>query len=157
MSYPEIVLKIAKQRLSSMDQNERRRTACSGGLEVTKQALLGMLGSNKFEKKQVVSRSDMIRDEALEAVDQADGNLDVASSRLGITKSSLKRKIGQPAETPVSYDETRPVSPSRKYLEDNFPSWTVRDFDAKTSRACLDMVSPSGTVTISVEVPPQFI
>ena len=156
MTYHEIALEIARRRLSSMDRNERR-AACSGGYSVAKQALLGMLGSRKFENKQVVSQRDMIRDEALEAVDQADGNLDVASSRLGITKSSLKRKIGQPAETPVSYDETRPASPSRKYLEDNFPSWTVRDFDAKTSRACLDMVSPSGTVTISVEVPPQFI
>lgn len=156
MSYAETALKIARQRSSSMDENERKRTSCSGGLKVTKQALLGMLGSRKFEKKQVVSRRDMIRDEALEAVDQAEGNLDVASSRLGITKSSLKRKMLQPAGMPVSYDETRPVSVSRKYLEDNFQSWTVRDFDAKTRRACLEMTSPSGIVTLSVDVPPQF-
>lgn len=157
MSYAEMALKIARQRLSSMDESERRRTSCSGGLKITKQALLGMLGSGKFEKKQVVSRSDMVRDEILEAVDQAEGNLGVASSRLGIKKSSLKRKIQPLAEIPVSYDETRPVSVSRKYLEDNYPSWTVRDFDAKSCRACLEMTSPSGTVTLSVDIPPQFI
>lgn len=157
MPYPEIALKMARQRLSSMDQKERMRTSCSGGIDITKQALLGMIGSKKFEKKQVVSESDMSRDAALAAIDSADGNLDVASSSLGITKSSLKRKIQPPAEAPVSYDETRSVSVSRKYLEDNFSSWTVRDFDAKTSRACLEMTSPSGTVTLSVDVPPQFI
>ena len=141
--------------LSSMDQNEHKRTACSGLDRTNEKALLAMLGSKKFEKRQVVSEASMSREEAAAALEDAGGNLNVASAKLGITKSSLKRKISSPTESPVAYDEANPNSPSRKYLEDNFGSWKVQDFDAKKRQACLKMTNPSCTVTLSVAIPEQ--
>jgi hypothetical protein len=143
--------------LSSMDQNEHKRTACSGFDRTNEKALLAMLGSKKFEKKQVVSEASMSREEAMAALEDADGNLNVASANLGITKSSLKRKISSPTESPVAYNEANPNSLSRKYLEDNFGSWKVQDFNAKTRQACLKMTNPSCTVTLSVTIPKQSL
>lgn len=125
---------------------------CKGGLNVSEKALLSMLGTPRFSKKDTVSYSEQKKAEILSALDEAENNLDVAASRLGLTKSSLK-KIVSAKETSVSaYDENNPVGMTRKYLEKTMGKWNVAAFSPDNGNACIEMKNGSGTVRLSVDV-----
>ena len=75
----------------------------------------------------------------------------VVASNLGITKSSLRRKISPKDPYPPAYDQTFPSGSARRYLERASGKWRVVSLDPKKSRACLE-TGPM-KVRISVDVP----
>lgn len=123
---------------------------CSGGLKVSEGALLAMLGGPRFVRGSVVSDADGEAERLRGMV--AMSGLGAAASEMGITKSSLKRRIRPAESNPTAYDETNPVGMSRKYLEGCFGSWRVVNLDARRFEACLE--TRTG-VRLSVEVPRQ--
>lgn len=147
-AYADYALKLALARMSSMDLP--RRTACSGNARVSKKALLEMLGSKKSPASKIVSDFEANKASAIALVDEY--GIDVAASKLGVTKSSLKRKISSNEARPSAYNENFPSNLTRKYLEKNFESWRVSNFNGRTGEACIDMVSESATVKLSVTV-----
>jgi hypothetical protein len=153
--YAAYALDIAKRRLSSID-SRLRRDACSGTERLSKKALLSMLGEKKQPKQPVVSVADQEYASTADLFEKNNKDLDATASMLGLKKSSLKRKLANTTSAYSAYNETSPDSISRKYLENNFASWTVSSFDAKTMEACLDMTNGSGTIRLSVAVPKQF-
>ena len=126
---------------------------CKGGLDVSEKALLSMLGSSKFVKKPVVSDSERKIYDILAVIEDSENNLDVAASRLGLTKSSLKRMVSTSNSYAAAYDERNPLGRSRKYLERTMGKWTVATLDPATGAACLNMNNGKTTVRLSVTAP----
>lgn len=124
---------------------------CSGGLDVSERALLGMLGGGRFVRRGVVSDSEADKQRLRESVRVS--GLDFVASTEGLTKSSLKRKLAVTEEYPKSYDETGSANLGRRYLERSFGSWKVSGFEASSGEACVEMRTG---VRISVRVPGSF-
>lgn len=121
---------------------------CSGGIRVSKKAFLSMIGEDKFQKNITTSQSEAEIYEIISELESTEKN--IVASRLGITKSSLKRKIKPKDSYPAAYDENFNYGPARNYLEKNSDKWNLVSFDPKKSRACLE-IGPS-KVKISVDV-----
>ena len=125
---------------------------CKGGLDVSEKALLSMLGTPRFSKKTMTSFSEQRRAEILEAIDDAENNLDVAASKLGLTKSSLKRIVSANQPSVSADDENNHSGMTRKYLEKTMGRWSVETLNPENGAACIKMMNRSGNVRLSVNV-----
>lgn len=123
---------------------------CSGGLKVSEKALLAMLGGSRFARRAVVSDSEAASADL--RADVAASGLDSVASGMGITKSSLKRRLRAPEAYQPAYDEAGPTGAARRYLEASMGSWRVAGFDVRRNEACLE--TRTG-VRLSVDVPRQ--
>lgn len=149
-SYAECALKIVRMR-SSSNYRERNSKSCPPG-RISKESLVSMLGNKKFVRPKAVPESEVLMDQITSVLEESGGNLNVAASRLGLTKSSLLRKMIGNEEGVPGYDETGPSGSTRRYLEKNFGSWNVSGFDPDKREACLRTKS---SVTLSVTIPDQ--
>lgn len=121
-------------------------------MRVSEPALLSMLGTPRFPKKYVVSDSDMNLARIKSTLDSFGGDLNRASAELGISKSSIKRRLSASSSGDVAYDEIGPSSSTRRYLERNMGRWKVLNLDAGTQEACLETVGGPSKVVFSVKV-----
>lgn len=133
------------------------KSPCSGGISVSEKALVSMLGGDKFSNSGYVSQSEVeisdIKSDVeslMDAGKDANTAFSIVSSTLGISKSSLKRKLAPKDVYPAAYDEAFPTGRTRKYLESNMGKWEVLSLDPSKSRVCLK-IGPSG-VRLSVDV-----
>lgn len=120
---------------------------CSGN-SIPKKALLSMIGENKFNKKQIISNFEVEVYEINENL--KNNNIEIVSSRMGLKKSSLKRKINTKKEYKPAYDETFSTGLVRKYLEKS-KNWKIVSFDSKNLNACVE--TGPFKVKISISVP----
>lgn len=125
---------------------------CAGGLKVSEKSLLSMLGRNRFVKKSVVSQSEQNISDALDVLADSDGDLALAAAKMGMTKSSFKRKISATTTQAESYDEAASPDAARRYLESNFGKWKVAGFNQNTGAACVEIKNGNGTIRLSVNV-----
>lgn len=125
---------------------------CKGGLDVSEKAFLSMLGTARFPKKPTVSYAEQKRAEILTVLENADNNLDLAASQLGLSKSSIKRILSSTEASLVAYNETNAIGKRRQYLEKNIGRWSVATLYPNNGTACVEMKNPSCTVRLSVSV-----
>lgn len=107
-----------------------------------------MIGENKFNKKQIISNFEVEVYEINENL--KNNNIEIVSSRMGLKKSSLKRKINTKKEYKPAYDETFSTGLVRKYLEKS-KNWKIVSFDSKNLNACVE--TGPFKVKISISVP----
>jgi hypothetical protein len=125
---------------------------CKGGLKVSEKSLLSMLGTPKFSRKPTVSYSEQKIYDILAVLEKSGNNLNVAASKLGITKSSLKRIISKSETYSSTYDENNPLGATRRYLEKTMGNWNVAAFNPDNGTSCLEMNNGAGTVRLSVDI-----
>jgi hypothetical protein len=127
--------------------------SCSGNLRVSDSALLSMLGTGRFKKNNnIVSNEELEIAKINSKISDSGGNMGVASSSLGIKKSSLKRRILSKETKTKAFDELFSTNSTRRYLERTAGSWRVLNLDARSSEACVEMTGGPTKVMLSVKL-----
>lgn len=87
----------------------------------------------------------------LEVIEENGGNLNRASVALGISASSLRRRLAQWSE-PAQAPTTRPRT-TRAFYESIMGPWGVKSFDAERREVCVEIRTRASTNTLSYTIP----
>lgn len=143
-----------------------KKQACSSNEKLNPKAFLSMLGAKKFTKPNL-SPLSYLKNQEIENIkkllEQNDGNKRVTASMLGITVSSLKRKLNMqnPITETISDDQIGSPNASRRYFENLKIDWKITSFDIATREVCVNLKemkcvsaskSASNTITCSSPV-----
>ena len=144
---------VASLRESSYDYSSRG--ACNGTQRLAKNTFLALMGTSPYSPPPLVDVTlDELNQKTVQtALDEAGGNQQIAARNLGITLSSLRRKIRQWSVEPQSPSVY--VNPSRKFFE-NLPSpWKITSFEPRTREVCVDIIAAPQTNHVSATIPRQ--
>ena len=134
-----------------------RNQACSGTDKLNKKAFLSMIGAKRYiQQIPVVSFSEEQKARVLEVLKQNSGDLRRAAIILGMSVSTLKRKLDRWKTyfEPINEEPASPT-PSRRYFENLSVPWGIRNFDAQKREVCVELNAPAGKVVLSVQIPNQ--
>jgi hypothetical protein len=137
-----------------------KKNACSGTEKLNKKAFVSMLGAKKFIKPNFSPKSSFVEQEkqrVKKLLSDNNNNKQKTAAQLGISVSSLKRKLeGWDNQVEViNDDQLASPNPARRYFENLTTDWRITSFSYETREVCVDLNSKSGTVRLSVIVPPQ--
>lgn len=138
-----------------------RKNACSGNEKLNKKAFLSMIGASKFVKPNFNPKSSF-KNQEIEKIKKLlsdnNGNERKTAAILGISISSLKRKLNNFENTVeiINEDQIQSPTPSRRYFENLKEDWQITNFDYQTREVCVDIKGKAGTVKLSIVVPPLF-
>ena len=137
-----------------------KKDACSGTEKLNKKAFVSMLGARKFIKpnfnpKNYIGEQEKKKIESLLALNN--GNKQKTAAQLGISVSSLKRKLSswENQVEIINDDELQSPNPSRRFFENLKTDWQITSFSYQTREVCVDLNAKPGKVRLSVIVPPQ--
>ena len=132
-----------------------KTTACSGTSRLSKKSLLASMGYGAFSPPPMTDPplSLQKKEKILEVVEDNGGDLRRASIILGISVSSLRRRIAM--WNAPSVPQTAPQSPSstRRFYESIKNPWSVTSFDPSKREACVEIRTPSATTHLSFDMP----
>lgn len=134
------------------------KNACDGTSRLSKSAFLSFLGSNKYKRtlgNPVDSLDEIEKINIKDELNSNNGNLKITAAKLGMSISTLKRKLNKwenQINTAAS-DELQSPSPSRRYFENLKSPWQIVSFNLNTREVCVEIQSPSGIVNVSVFIP----
>lgn len=137
------------------------RKACSGNEQLNKKAFLSMIGASKFVKPNF-NYKNSFKNQEIKKIKKLlldnEGNKQKTAAMLGISVSSLKRKLNNYENTVEIINDDQIQSPnlSRRYFENLKEDWEIVSFNYQTREVCVDINSKSGTVKLSVIVPLLF-
>jgi DNA-binding protein Fis len=156
-SFDECFLKKTKSVESARQStyNLTARGACKGTQRLEKKTFIALLGAGPYVAPSIV---DITLDEANQynaqiALDKAGGNQQIAARTLGITPSSLRRKLKQWAAEPKPAQNY--INPSRKFFE-NLSSWKITNFNPEIGEVCVDIATNSQTNHVSAKISSQI-
>lgn len=138
-----------------------KQNACSGNEKLNKKAFLSMIGASKFIKPNFNANNSLKNQEInkiKKLLSDNDGNKQKTAAMLGISVSSLKRKLNNFENTveTISEDQIQSPTPSRRYFENLKEDWEITSFNYQTREVCVDVKGRSGTVKLSIIAPPLF-
>lgn len=130
------------------------RNACAGTTRLSKGALLSMMGDGPFRPAPMteVTLADDRKERILSVIDTNGGNLNRASVVLGISVSSLKRRVAAWSEPKTTRNEES-TSPTRRFFERTKSPWSVRSFDPRSREVCIEIRNPYTTTKFGYKVP----
>lgn len=132
-----------------------KNQACSGTGRLSKGSLLSMMGYRPFTPSPLnePSISEEKKERILAVIEENGGNINRASVVLGISASSLRRRVAQWAaqESPNTTPES--VSPTRRFYEKIANPWRVKSFDPEKREACVEITTRSSVNNLSFTVP----
>jgi hypothetical protein len=137
------------------------RKACSGNEKLNKKAFLSMIGVSKFIKPNFNFKNS-IRNQEINKIkkilEENNGNKQKTAAMLGISVSSLKRKLNNYENIVeiINEDQIQSPTPSRRYFENLKTDWEITSFDYQTREVCININAKPGIVRLSVVVPPLF-
>ena len=137
------------------------RNACSGNEKLNKKAFLSMIGAKKFIKPNFNNKNS-IKNKEIEKIKKLladnNNNKQITAAMLGISVSSLKRKLNNFENTieVINDDQIKSPTPQRRYFENLKTDWEITNFDYQTREVCININAKAGTVKLSVVVPPLF-
>jgi hypothetical protein len=121
-----------------------KKEPCTSNDSLNKKAFLSMLGAKKFIKPNINNLTYLKNQEIKnikKLLEDNQGNKQVTASLLGITVSSLKRKLNTPnsiVET-ISDDQLASPNPARRYFENLKIDWKITSFDYNTREVCINL------------------
>lgn len=127
--------------------------ACSGRASLSKAAFLSMTGGGPFKPTPLAETpiAEDRKQKILEVIQENGGNLNRASVVLGISASSLRRRLAQ-WSSPPAIDNARPRT-TRAFYEGIQSPWSVQSFDSEKREVCIEIRTPSSTNILSFGVP----
>ena len=133
------------------------KSACSGTSRLSKGALLSMMGDAPFKKPPMNDPplSEQEKARIMAVVEDNGGNINRASVVLGITASSIRRRIeswNAPQNAPQREEST---SPTRRFFERAKSPWSISSFDHRSREVCIEIRNPSTTTKFSYFAPHQ--
>jgi transposase-like protein len=131
------------------------KRACSGTSRLSKGALLSMMGDAPFRPAPMTepSFSEREKDRILSVVEENGGSVNKASVVLGISASSLRRRVEAWGSNPPTAREQESTNPTRRFFEGARSPWSVRSFDPLSREACIEIRNPYATTNFSYTVP----
>jgi hypothetical protein len=131
------------------------KRACSGTSRLSKGALLSMMGDAPFRPAPMTepSLSEREKDRILSVVEENGGNLNRASVVLGISASSLRRRIEAWGSSPAPARDQESTSPTRRFFERTRSPWSGRSFDPSSREVCIEIRNPHVTTNFVYTVP----
>lgn len=116
-----------------------------------------MMGDGAFVPPPLTSPSvsDEKKQKILEVLEDNGGDLNRTSVVLGVSASSLRRRLRQWAEPSAPPFRESP-SPTRRFYERIKNPWKVTSFDTDKREACSEISTPSGKTHLSFTVPLPF-
>lgn len=116
------------------------KQACSGNERLNKKAFLSMIGANKFIKPKF---NNSLKNKQIEEIkrllQENNGDKKVTASMLGITVSSLNRKLNYSDVEVINDDEVGSPNLSRRYFENLKIDWKISSFDSQTKQVCIEL------------------
>lgn len=97
--------------------------------------------------------SDLKKERIMSVVDANGGDLNRASVVLGISASSLRRRIEGWKAQNATQDTTTGQNPTRKFYDKIKNPWSVRSFDTDSKEVCIEIRNPSATVLLAYTAP----
>lgn len=133
------------------------KNACQGDLKLNKKAFISMLGATKFVKPNFNPLNTLKNQEITKIkklLEENNGNKQKTAALLGISISSLKRKLDQSSVIIENINDDQLASPnsSRRYFENLKTDWQITSFNSQNKEVCIDLNNRSTTVRVSVNV-----
>jgi transposase-like protein len=131
------------------------KRACSGTSRLSKGSLLSIMGDAPFRPAPMTepSLSEREKDRILSVVEENGGDLNRVSVILGISASSLKRRIEAWESSPAPSRDQESTSPTRRFFERTKSPWSVRSFDPSSREVCVEIKNPYATTNFSYTIP----
>lgn len=129
------------------------RQACSGTSRLSRPAFLEMVSTNKYEKFSLYETSitELEKQKTLELLEENNGNINKTASILGISASSLKRKISA-WHTPIVEPNKESTNPTRNFYEKIPNPWGITSFDIDKKEVCIAIKTPHGINNLAHKV-----
>lgn len=130
-----------------------KNDACSGTGRLSKGALLSMMGGGAFVPPPLTEPplAEEKKQRILDVIEENGGNVNRASVVLGISASSLRRRLLQWSQRPPT--PTASPRTTRGFYEGVRAPWGVRSFDPSKREVCIEIRTPSSTNTLAFTVP----
>jgi len=131
------------------------RGACKGTQRLEKKTFIALLGAGPYIAPSILNLTldEANQHNAQVALDNAGGNQQIAARTLGITPSSLRRKLKQWSAEPKTAQNY--INPSRKFFE-NLSSWKITNFNSEIGEVCVDIKTNSQTNHVSATISGQI-
>lgn len=132
-----------------------KNTACSGSSRLTKGGLLSLMGYSPFVSPPMTgpSLSEEKKQKILDVIDENGGNLNRSSVILGISASSLRRRIAEWASRDAAGTPSESVSSTRRFYEKISHPWSVTSFNPEKREVCIEIRTPSSSNHLAFTVP----
>lgn len=132
-----------------------KNKACSGTGRLSKAALLSMMGEGTFVPPPLTETplAEDRKQKILDVLGENGGNVNRASVVLGISASSLRRRLAQWSNAEGQTTPTARPKTTRGFYESIRNPWGVKSFDFEKREACVEIETPSSVSHLSFTVP----
>lgn len=132
-----------------------KNQACSGSARLSRGSLLSMMGYGPFTPAPLNEPpiSEEKKERILAVIEENGGSINRAAVVLGISASSIRRRIAQWSTQETSAQTVGSVSPTRRFYEKISHPWGVKSFDPEKREACVEIRTPSSVNHLSFTVP----
>jgi transposase-like protein len=133
------------------------KRACSGTSRLSKNALLSIVGDAPFSPAPMTEPyfSEREKDRIMSVVEENGGNINKASVILGISATSLKRRMDAWGSNAPPAQAEESTNPTRRFFERSKNAWSVRSFDSSSREVCIELKNPYMTTNFGYTIPSQ--